>query len=85
MLFYKGDENMEPRVIFNEDVCKGCNLCVSACPQDIIFLDDRINEKGYRPATVTEQDKCTSCAACARICPDTVITVYRPARKKSAS
>lgn len=76
---------MEPRVIFNEDVCKGCSLCVSVCPQGIIFLADRLNEKGYKPATVVDQDKCTSCVACARMCPDTVIKVYRPERKKSAS
>lgn len=76
---------MEARVIFKEDICKGCSLCVSVCPTDIIYLADRINGKGYRPATVTDQDKCISCAACARICPDTVITVYRPDKKKSAS
>ena len=76
---------MENRVVFNEDVCKGCSLCVSACPVDIVFLADRLNGKGYRPATVTDQDKCISCAACARICPDTVITVYRPERKKKSA
>lgn len=76
---------MEPRVVFSEDVCKGCSLCVSVCPQDIIFLADRINGKGYRPAMVVDQDKCTSCKACATMCPDSVITVYRPERKKTAS
>lgn len=75
----------ELRVTFKEDICKGCNLCVSVCPVDIIFLADRINENGYRPATVVEQDKCISCAACARICPDTVITVYRPEKKRKTS
>ncbi|WP_235848937.1 MULTISPECIES: 4Fe-4S dicluster domain-containing protein [Bacillaceae] len=70
------------RVVFNEDYCKGCNLCVAFCPQAIIHLANRLNQKGYRPAEVIEQEKCTSCAACARMCPDTVITVYRPERKK---
>ncbi|WP_218064941.1 4Fe-4S binding protein [Vulcanibacillus modesticaldus] len=72
---------MEPRVVFNEELCKGCSLCISACPKNIIYLADRLNSKGYRPATVTEQDKCISCAACGRICPDAVITVYRPKKK----
>lgn len=71
------------RVQFNEDHCKGCSLCITVCPQEIIFLAERLNNKGYRPAEVQEQEKCTSCAACARICPDAVITVFRPEKKKS--
>lgn len=76
---------MEPRVIFNEDYCKGCGLCVSVCPTEIIFFADYLNGKGYRPATVTDQETCISCAACGRICPDGVITVYRPEKNKPAS
>ncbi|MFV9510767.1 4Fe-4S binding protein [Tepidibacillus sp. LV47] len=76
---------MEVRVVFNEEICKGCGLCVSVCPTEIIFLADQLNKKGYRPATVVDQDKCISCAACGRICPDAVITVYRPTKNKAAS
>jgi 2-oxoglutarate ferredoxin oxidoreductase subunit delta len=66
------------RVIFNEDICKGCGNCVSVCPVKIISLDKkRINKKGYHPATVFEMDKCIGCANCATICPDLVITVER--------
>ena len=66
------------KVIFNEDRCKGCGLCVSVCPKGIVALDkDKINSKGYHPAGVIEQDKCIGCASCALMCPDTVITVER--------
>lgn len=65
------------RVVFDEERCKGCELCTAVCPQKIIFMADRFNSKGYRVATVTEQEKCTSCALCARTCPDVVISVYR--------
>lgn len=71
------------RVMFNEDQCKGCGLCVVYCPQGIIQLTNKLNKKGYRSAQVVEQHKCTSCMACARMCPDAVITVFRPNRKKS--
>lgn len=65
-------------VKFDENLCKGCELCVGACPKKIIHMaTDRTNAKGFHPATVTEQDKCISCAFCARMCPDCVITVYR--------
>lgn len=76
---------MDHRVVFNEERCKGCSLCISVCPPKVIHLAEHINLKGYRPAEVTDQHKCISCAACARICPDVVITVYRPERKKAAS
>ncbi|WP_077368669.1 4Fe-4S dicluster domain-containing protein [Anaerosalibacter sp. Marseille-P3206] len=66
------------KVTFNEDICKGCGLCVSVCPMKIISLDiDTINAKGYHPATVKEMDKCIGCASCATMCPDVVITVER--------
>ena len=66
------------KVTFQEDICKGCGLCVSVCPTKIISLDkSKINAKGYHPATVTEIDKCIGCANCATMCPDVVITVER--------
>lgn len=67
-----------PKVTFREDFCKGCGLCVSACPMDIIELDkERLNDKGYHPATCTDQSKCKGCTFCAVQCPDSVIIVER--------
>ena len=63
---------------FREDRCKGCGLCVSACPKKIILLrSGKLNAKGFHPAGIDEMDKCTGCASCAVICPDTVIEVER--------
>ncbi|MDD2504298.1 MAG: 4Fe-4S dicluster domain-containing protein, partial [Clostridia bacterium] len=54
------------RVTFDEDRCKGCELCVSVCPKHVVHMTkDRINKKGYHPATVDEMDKCIGCAFCA--------------------
>ncbi|MBE7031115.1 MAG: 4Fe-4S dicluster domain-containing protein [Ruminococcaceae bacterium] len=66
------------RVTFNEDLCKGCMLCVTACPKKIVTIaQDRINAKGFNPATVTDMEQCIGCAFCATICPDVVITVEK--------
>ena len=66
------------KVTIDEEVCKGCGLCATACPKKIIALaHDRMNAKGVHPACVTEPDKCIGCAFCATMCPDTAITVER--------
>lgn len=65
------------KVTFNEERCKGCGLCVTACPKNIIALQEKINSKGYHPAGVKQMDQCIGCANCAVMCPDVVITVER--------
>jgi 2-oxoglutarate ferredoxin oxidoreductase subunit delta len=63
-------------VEFDEEFCKGCELCIQACPVNTLVLSNRLNKKGYRlPEDV--HGKCTGCANCALVCPDAVITVYR--------
>ena len=61
------------------DRCKGCGLCIDACPKHVLELDETVvNALGYHPAQLTDAAGCTSCAICARICPDTVFTIYAP-------
>ncbi|MBR0466600.1 MAG: 4Fe-4S binding protein [Clostridia bacterium] len=67
-----------PKVTFKTDLCKGCGLCVNACPKGIIELaKDQINKKGHSPARITDSEKCIGCAFCATMCPDCVIKVER--------
>lgn len=66
------------KVKFEEDRCKGCELCTTVCPKKIVIMrTERINKKGFHPAGVDDMDKCTGCASCATICPDCVIEVER--------
>lgn len=62
-----------------QDRCKGCELCVHACPKHCLALDlELVNVLGYHPVRVTDVAACTSCAFCARVCPDAVFSVYAP-------
>ncbi len=66
------------KVTFQSELCKGCGLCVNACPKEILKIDtDKINAKGYSPAVMTDQNSCIGCAFCATMCPDCIITVER--------
>ena len=67
-----------PEIIVLEELCKGCELCVDACPKGIIALEGKkINSKGYHPAGLTDKSKCTGCASCATMCPDVAIRVMK--------
>lgn len=66
-----------PELEFREDRCKGCGMCVAACPKEILEISSRINRSGYPVAGVTNIEACTGCCLCAEMCPDLVILVYK--------
>lgn len=69
-------------VDINDERCKGCNLCVVACPCDVLALQPKeVNDRGYHYAYVVHPDDCIGCAACATVCPDGCFTVYRVVEK----
>lgn len=65
-------------VEIDKERCKGCDLCVVACPCNVLSLNKRdVNERGYLYACVERPEKCIGCAACSYVCPDSCIEVYR--------
>ena len=69
-------------VEINHERCKGCNLCVVACPPDVLSLQAKeVNDRGYHFAYTLNPDNCIGCASCALVCPDACIEVYRLVQK----
>ena len=69
-------------VTVNSERCKGCNLCVVACPSGVLgLMPKEVNNRGYHYAYMVEPDKCIGCQSCALVCPDACIEVYRVVEK----
>jgi len=58
------------------ELCKGCEICIDACPQDCLILSQELNQQGYHFAQLSD-DTCTGCVNCALVCPEAVIIVFR--------
>lgn len=63
-------------IVIDTEKCKGCEVCIPSCPQEVIGVSKNVNGKGYNYVE-TVNDECTGCMNCAIVCPDGVITVYR--------
>jgi 2-oxoglutarate ferredoxin oxidoreductase subunit delta len=64
-------------VTINVDECKGCRLCVEACPPQVLRLSAELNRYGYHPAEYLGSG-CTACGICYYVCPEPGgITVWR--------
>ncbi|MCP3979286.1 MAG: 4Fe-4S dicluster domain-containing protein [bacterium] len=65
------------QVRVDDDRCKGCGLCVAACPTHSLSLSGELNRLGYHPARFLENTGCTGCGVCFYACPEpAALTVY---------
>lgn len=64
------------KVSVQKDCCKGCGLCISACPKGVLTLSRaEFNKMGYNFAIVEKPEACIGCALCALMCPDCALVV----------
>ena len=54
-----------------QDWCKGCGICVTLCPKDVLVLD------GEDKAMAAHLERCIACRLCEKSCPDLAIEVIR--------
>ncbi|MCL2878662.1 MAG: 4Fe-4S binding protein [Treponema sp.] len=64
------------KVEINRELCKGCYLCVRACPMKVLEIDKELNSSGSYPSKSVHGEKCIACGNCYQVCPDVCIRVY---------
>jgi len=70
-------------VTIDAAICKGCELCIDACPPHVLTMSTTVNHLGYRYPELAPG--CTGCQACQLVCPDFVFEVFRAPRADATS
>jgi len=52
-------------VVFNPEICKGCNICLEACQMDILYP----NPEKSKPPLILFPEECWYCGCCVGHCP----------------
>ncbi len=50
-------------------LCKGCTLCVAACPRAVLVQSSFLNRQGYYSISYVGSG-CTGCGVCFYVCPE---------------
>jgi 2-oxoglutarate ferredoxin oxidoreductase subunit delta len=67
----------------DENRCKGCGLCVTVCPKNVLEISEQVSPKGYFPAFQARPEDCIFCALCCVMCPDVAITITEETEEKT--
>lgn len=66
-------------ITINEAWCKGCYICVSVCPRDVLAIDQSAWTGSFHPVVVAHVERCSLCRNCEYLCPDLAIEVLAEA------
>ncbi|MDI6856501.1 MAG: 4Fe-4S binding protein [Candidatus Thermoplasmatota archaeon] len=61
----------------NEELCKGCMLCVAFCPKKIILRSEKLNKYGSFVPKITKPENCIECRNCELYCPEFAVSVEK--------
>lgn len=72
---------LSPKIVIDEELCKGCGICISLCPLKNLGRSDKLSSRGIFLPVEVNKDKCKGCRICEYYCPDLAIYVVKEAKK----
>lgn len=66
---------MSVNIDIDKVYCKGCDICITACPKGVFSHSKIRNNYGTPMPEATNTQKCTACRLCEKMCPDGCINV----------
>ena len=70
------------RIHLNPAYCKGCGICIEACPKNVLKSGRRIDAKGHLLPQTGDMERCSGCRTCELGCPDFAIALSEDAPTK---
>ncbi|MGQ9722668.1 MAG: 4Fe-4S dicluster domain-containing protein [Candidatus Jordarchaeum sp.] len=70
-------EGRKPVIVIDRELCKGCEICVTICPKQVLKMSDNPTDRGIHVPEVHDINKCTSCLMCQFYCPDFAIYLQK--------
>ena len=64
-------KHINPRPVFDHNICVGCGDCAANCPAKVIKMENR------KPHLISTE-KCIRCFCCQELCPRKAVSVYKP-------
>ena len=73
-------------IIIASHLCKGCTLCIGACPAKVLVQGEQLNRQGYY-AVSYKGSGCTGCGICFYVCPEpgAITVLVKKKEDKSAA
>jgi 2-oxoglutarate ferredoxin oxidoreductase subunit delta len=65
------------KIIIDAQRCKGCELCVAACPKKSLQVAETLNKKGVKPVSFKAGGECIGCRFCVTMCPECCIEIEK--------
>ncbi|ROL61250.1 ferredoxin family protein [Bacteroidetes/Chlorobi group bacterium ChocPot_Mid] len=62
--------NKKFKLFIDEELCKGCNICVELCNLHVFDISPKINNKGYYIPVPERIEDCNGCQICELSCPE---------------
>ncbi len=68
-------DKKECKLKIDKERCKGCLLCIEACPRKTLLVSDDVNGRGSKYVVLRDPEECTKCGLCIVMCPDCAIEI----------